>query len=79
MYAEDIDISRRMSAVSDVTVLTDVEIVHYHGEATRKSWRMFMIHTVNLLYYFVKYGCFFDRERDQLNKKCRAQFKGLQG
>jgi GT2 family glycosyltransferase len=74
MYPEDIDLSRRFSAVSIVLFVPQFEIIHKYGGATRKSLRVFIIHICNMVRYFNKWGWMFDSERRCMNKRTQEQF-----
>lgn len=69
MYAEDIDFSRRIGQIGKNRVYNTVCIVHAHREYTRKSYKMFLIHIWNMIYYFKKYNFFFDREAKIINQQ----------
>ena len=73
MYPEDIDLSRRIAQISEVRFTPEFVVTHKYGGATRKSLRMFLIHTLNMCWYFNKWGWFFDKERRDLNKKTIKQ------
>jgi len=74
MYPEDIDLTRRMAESYKTIFFPSVSVVHAHGAASRKSVRMFFIHTVNLIKYFNKWGWINDPMRLKLNKKTLNQF-----
>lgn len=67
MYPEDIDMSRRVHAVSSTLFNPHTSIVHDHAAASRYSLRMLRIHIVNMIKYFNKWGWCFDRERREVN------------
>ncbi len=69
MYPEDIDITRRMHRYYRTMFFPDVTVVHAHRAASYKSWRMLMVHMVNMIRYFNKWGWFFDKERSEWNKR----------
>ncbi len=69
MYPEDIDLSRRIASKFDTIFYPQVEVIHEHGAASRKSFRMLLIHIVNIIKYFNKWGWVFDEERQRLNEK----------
>lgn len=75
MYPEDIDLTRRVAEKYDTLFFPYVSIFHSHGGASRKSFRMFFIHSINIVKYFNKWGWFFDSKRDALNKKTLTQFE----
>jgi GT2 family glycosyltransferase len=68
MYAEDIDITRRMHMVYKTIYYPEVSIVHTHKAESYKSKKMLKIHIINVIKYFNKWGWFFDRERKIINK-----------
>ena len=67
MYPEDIDLSRRVSAVAVVLFAPQFQVIHKYGGATRKSIRMFLIHISNMCKYFNKWGWLFDDQRNLMN------------
>ncbi len=68
MYPEDIDISRRIAEIYDVLFCPKFTIIHKHGAASKKSFKMFLIHTYNMILYFNKWGWVLDKGRSNLNK-----------
>lgn len=70
MYAEDIDISRRMHEKYKTVFFPDVSIIHIQEDASRKNLRMLIIHIMSLIKYFNKWGWFFDKTRREINQKC---------
>jgi GT2 family glycosyltransferase len=75
MYAEDIDLSRRIHAESRSVFYPDVSIVHRHEAASYKNPRLFWIHLKNVCQYFNKYGWFLDKHRRSVNRETLAQFE----
>ena len=69
MYGEDIDLSRRIAECYTNVYYPEVEVVHTHGAASKKSLKMFKIHFVNVFTYFMKWGWFYDPKRDELNER----------
>lgn len=69
MYPEDIDISRRLYAVSRSLFNPSVSIIHDHAAASRRSFRMLWIHIVNMVRYFNKWGWIMDKERRKANRE----------
>ena len=74
MYGEDIDYSRRMHLKFETIYFPNVEIVHAHMQESYKSFKMLLVHIKSIIYYFNKWGWFFDKERKFLNKKVLKQF-----
>ncbi len=69
MYPEDIDITRRMHKHYRTMFWPGVTVVHAHRAASYKSLRMLAIHSYNMIKYFNKWGWFFDKEREEWNKR----------
>jgi GT2 family glycosyltransferase len=69
MYPEDIDITRRIAMKYDTIFYPLVSVRHEYGGASKRSLKMFVVHTYNLIKYFNKWGWFFDNERKYLNLK----------
>lgn len=68
MYPEDIDLTRRIHRVFRTVYYPGATVIHAHGAASRKSFKMLLIHIVNILKYFNKYGYVFDAERRRVNR-----------
>lgn len=68
MYPEDIDITRRMHEKYKTMFYPDVQIIHAHAAESKKNIRMLLIHIVNMIKYFNKWGWVFDKKRRQINK-----------
>lgn len=69
MYAEDIDISRRMHEKYKTLFFPEVSITHIHEAASHKSFRMFIVHIISVVKYFNKWGWFFDGTRRETNQR----------
>lgn len=69
MYPEDIDITRRMHQHYRTMFVPIATVVHCHQAASYRSFRMTMVHIVNMIRYFNKWGWFFDKERKRVNKE----------
>ena len=69
MYPEYIDITRRMHKYFRTMFNPRVTIVHAHRAASYKNRKMMLIHIVNMIKYFNKWGWLFDKERDSWNKQ----------
>ncbi|MDR2601884.1 MAG: glycosyltransferase family 2 protein [Spirochaetaceae bacterium] len=67
MYAEDIDITRRMHILYKTIYYPDVSIIHIHKAESYKSLSMFIAHILSIIKYFNKWGWFFDKERTLIN------------
>ncbi len=69
LYVEDIDITRRMHRQYRTMFWPGATIVHTHRGASYKSLRMMVVHAVNMVRYFNKWGWIFDKERTEWNNK----------
>lgn len=68
MYAEDVDLSRRIHKYYKTIYYPNLSIIHHGAEASHKSFRLMRIAITSCVYYFNKWGWFFDEERTQMNK-----------
>jgi hypothetical protein len=80
MYAEDIDLTRRIAELYRTTYFPSVKITHDHARESYQNHRMLWIHIKNLCIYFNKWGWIFDKQRKRLNQRtlqALVQMKGL--
>lgn len=68
MYPEDIDLTRRINKQYRTVFYPNVTIIHHHAKSSYHNGRMLLIHMVNMMKYFNKWGWFFDAERRKVNK-----------
>ncbi|QJA06970.1 glycosyltransferase family 2 protein [Thermosulfurimonas marina] len=69
MYLEDTDLSRRIYKFSKTVYYPHVYIYHEFGKGSYKNWKLLTYHIKSAIYYFNKWGWFFDKERKEINKK----------
>ena len=69
MYLEDTDLSRRIHRVAKTIYYPYVHIYHEYGKGSYKSLKLLYYHIKSAIKYFNKYGWFFDKEREEINKK----------
>lgn len=67
MYPEDIDLTRRIHRHYLTVCWPGATIVHNHRAASYHSLRMLVIHAVNMIRYFNKWGWLHDPERVRFN------------
>lgn len=68
VYAEDIDLSRRMHHLYRTVFLPEVSVIHKHHRSSYKSKKLLFIHIWSIIRYFNKWGWFQDHERANVNK-----------
>jgi len=69
MYPEDIDITRRMHEHYETMFNPTISIVHAHAAASYENKKMLIIHIVNMIKYFNKWGWIFDSKRRKINRE----------
>ena len=77
MYAEDLDLCRRIGEVSKTIFYPGVSVVHEYEKGSYKSKKLLKYHTVSIIKYFNKWGWIFDSKRKKKNKYCISQIKDL--
>jgi len=75
MYLEDTDLSRRIQKVSKTIYYPYVHIYHEYGKGSYKNLKLLKYHIDSAIKYFNKWGWFFDKERDRINKKAIEEIK----
>lgn len=73
MYMEDYDLNRRIHKQSKTVFYPYVSIIHGHAKESYRNGKLLWIHMQSAIRYFNKWGWFFDKERDQLNKAILRQ------
>ncbi|MDD4992001.1 MAG: glycosyltransferase family 2 protein [Paludibacter sp.] len=73
MYPEDIDLTRRIHQKYRTVYYPDVKIIHHHAQSSYIDYKMLMIHMVNMIKYFNKWGWVFDKERRVVNREILKQ------
>lgn len=69
MYLEDVDLCRRIGAMSRLVYYPKVSIVHNYEKGSYKNKKLLFYHIRSAVKYFNKWGWVFDRERSKINKK----------
>jgi len=69
MYLEDTDLSRRIHRVAKTVYYPYVHIYHEYGKGSYKNLKLLYYHIKSAIKYFNKYSWFFDKERQEINKR----------
>lgn len=75
LYAEDLDLSRRINAVSRTLYNPSETVIHEYRSQARPSLKRMRYAAVSLSQYFSKWGWIRDRERDRVNQNTIDQFR----
>ncbi len=79
MYGEETDLCRRLISGGYKTIFyPEATIYHHFEKGSHKSWRLTKIGIQSAIYYFNKWGWFFDKERVKINKLTLARLKNLE-
>lgn len=76
MYAEDIDISRRLHSRYKTLFYPKVTIYHRFSRLSYHNWRISLIHIASVVKYFNKWGWMYDSERRHVNKVLLNEISG---
>jgi len=68
MYAEDLDLCRRIGMVSKTMFYPNVAICHAYEKGSYKSWKLLKYHICSVVKYFNKWGWIFDSDRKRINR-----------
>jgi GT2 family glycosyltransferase len=69
MYAEDLDICRRINKVAQTIYYPLVFVHHEYEKGSYKDNKLLKYHVISVIKYFSKWGWFFDKERHAVNKR----------
>ena len=69
MYLEDIDLNRRIHRAYKTIFFPEAVVVHEYQKASYKNIKLLKAHIKSAIYYFNKYGWFFDKERRTINAR----------
>ncbi|MDE5822847.1 MAG: glycosyltransferase family 2 protein [Paramuribaculum sp.] len=77
MYAEDLDLCRRIGEVSKTIFYPLVSVVHEYEKGSYKNKQLLKYHIKSVVKYFNKWGWFFDKKRTNKNKYCTSKAKSM--
>lgn len=75
MYAEDVDLCRRLGEVSATMFYPYVSIYHEYAKGSYGNKKMLMMHVKSIVKYFNKWGWIFDKKRKIRNIHCINKIK----
>lgn len=73
MYAEDVDLCRRIGEVSKTVFFPHVNIYHEYAKGSYGNKKMLWMHIKSITKYFNKWGWIFDKKRKLRNRQCIQQ------
>lgn len=73
MYPEDIDLTRRIHRKYRTVFNPEFSIIHYHARSSYSNYKLLLIHLINMVKYFNKWGWIFDNERREINNETIKQ------
>lgn len=75
MYAEDLDLCRRIGEVAKTMYYPAVSIFHAYEKGSYKNKKLLKYHICSVVKYFNKWGWMWDRKRKKINKECLERLK----
>ncbi len=75
MYAEDLDLCRRIGEVSKTMFFPKVSVVHEYEKGSYKNKKLLKYHITSVIKYFNKWGWLFDSKRKEKNQYCINSLK----
>ena len=73
MYAEDLDLCRRIGEISKTMFYPTVVVYHEYEKGSYKNWKLLKYHIYSTIKYFNKWGGIFDRKRKLKNEECLSK------
>lgn len=77
MYAEDLDLCRRIGEVSKTIFYPKVSVVHEYEKGSYKNKKLLKYHIKSIIKYFNKWGWLYDRKRKERNRICLNKLKTI--
>jgi GT2 family glycosyltransferase len=76
MYMEDVDLCRRIGAVSRTIFFPEASLFHGYAKGSYRDYRLMLLHLESAAKYFNKWGWIFDLDRGRRNRACRVFEQG---
>ncbi|MDE6836431.1 MAG: glycosyltransferase family 2 protein [Muribaculaceae bacterium] len=77
LYAEDMDLCRRIGEVSLTVFNPEVTIYHAYHQDSYKNFKHLKMHINSVIKYFNKWGWLFDRKRKDKNRRCIEKLRDI--
>jgi GT2 family glycosyltransferase len=77
LYPEDIDLSRRMHERFRTVFYPDATVIHGHRRASYNNPKLLLVHSINIIRYFNKWGWIWDKKRKKINRQILEQVDKL--
>jgi len=74
-YLEDLDLNRRIHNKYETVFFPTVEVVHAYAKESYVNKKLLIYHIKSAIYYFNKWGWFFDKFRKKTNNKLKKKFE----
>jgi GT2 family glycosyltransferase len=75
LFAEDLDLSRRLHRISQTLLCPNVTVRHEYRTKSEGSWARKRYLIRSFVSYFNKYGWIVDRERESMNRRALQQVR----
>jgi len=79
MYLEDNDLNRRIHSKYKTIFYPKVSIYHEYEKESYVNKKLLVYHIKSAIYYFNKWGWFFDKERGEINSRCLKELNYKKG
>jgi len=79
LHTEDTDLSRRIFEVSKNIYYPHVHIYHEHNREAYRSKKVMIMQIKSMIYYFNKWGWFFDKRRKVINTSILEKYSNKKG
>lgn len=74
MYAEDLDLCRRIGEVARTIYFPEVCVYHEYAKGSYKNKKLLKYHVHSIIKYFNKWGWFFDSRRKIINREVLKKY-----